>query len=382
MGEYLKNLLFIHNSSWNVMLADENGFVTDIPEKSSQPDEEIITMPDTIGILSVRNAVIYPGTVSPLAVGRERSRNLLENIKPNETIIGLVTQKNADMEKPGFSDLHTIGTAATILKVIKMPQGSVHVVVHGVNRFKIITPVTEDPYLKAQVRYLKAEVKMTKNLQALMVSVRRAANRVIALSPNVPEEASVLLENIDSPSALADFLAANLNLEITKKQQLLEELDAQKRLEMISLELARQLDVLELSHKIQGKVRDSVEKNQREYFLQEQLKAIQSELGEGDRRNEELKQLKENIKKAKMPKKVEEETLHELDRLSRIPQMSPEHSVIRTYLDWVCELPWSIQTKDQLDINRAEKILKDDHYGLEKIKKRILEFLAVRKLNP
>src|SRR3989339_439869 len=382
MGSYLKNLLILQDSSWNVMLADEDDFVSGFNEKISQPEEEIVALPEIIGILPVRNTVVYPGTVSPLAIGRERSRNLLDNTKPNETIIGLVTQKNADTEKPDFSGLYKVGTAATVLKVIKMPQGSVHVVVHGVARFEIVETIADEPYLKAKVRYLASEAKMTKNLQALMVSVRRAANRVVALSPNVPEEASVLLENIENPSSLADFLAANLNLEITVKQKILEELDPQKRLEIISLELAKQLDVLELSHKIQGKVRDSVEKNQREYFLQEQLKAIQSELGEGDRRSEELLQLKENIKKAKMPEKVEEETIRELDRLSKIPQMSPEYSVIRTYLDWVCELPWSIQTKDQLDINRAEKILNEDHYGLDKIKKRILEFLAVRKLNP
>src|SRR3989339_177698 len=192
MGAYLKNLLLIQDSSWNVMLADENGFMADLPVTNNQSEEEVITMPEVIGVLPIRNAVVYPGTVSPLAIGRERSRNLLDDIKPNETIIGLVTQKNADTEKPGFNDLYKIGTAATILKVIKMPQGSVHVVVHGVTRFEVVESLSEDPYLKARVRYLKSEVKMTKNLQALMVSVRQSANRVITLSSNVPEEASVL----------------------------------------------------------------------------------------------------------------------------------------------------------------------------------------------
>jgi ATP-dependent Lon protease len=219
-------------------------------------------------------------------------------------------------------------------------------------------------------------------LQALIVNVRQAANRVIALSPSVPEEASVLLENIENPSALADFLAANLSLGIAEKQQLLEEVDATRRLEKISVALANQLEVLELSHKIQGRVRESIDKSQREYFLQEQLKAIQTELGKGDRQSEELKQIGNNIRKAKMPKKVETEALRELDRLGKIPPASPEYSVIRTYLDWVCELPWSVQTKDQLDINKAERILNQDHYDLRKVKKRILEFLAVRKLNP
>jgi len=263
-----------------------------------------------------------------------------------------------------------------------LPQGSMHIVVHGITRFKVLERLSTKPYLKVRVQYLDVKVKMTKKLQALIVSVRQAANRVIALSPNVPEEASVLLENIENPSALSDFLAANLSLDIVKKQQLLEELDATKRLEQISVILAHQLEVLELSHKIQGRVRESIDKNQREYFLQEQLKAIQTELGQKDLRTEELKLIGQNIAKAKMPKKVETEALRELDRLSKIPPASPEYSVIRTYLDWVCELPWSIQTKDQLDINKAQRILNNDHYDLTKVKKRILEFLAVRKLNP
>jgi ATP-dependent Lon protease len=341
-----------------------------------------IQIPEVIGILPIRNTVAFPGTVTPLAIGRQRSRQLLADIEPNESIVGLVTQRNPEIDRPGFNDIYSIGTAASILKLIKMPQGSINVVVHSLSRFKILKPIATEPYLKASVQLLEAKTKMTKKLQALIVSVRRTANRVISLSPNVPEEATVLLENIENPSALADFLAANLSLDLAKKQELLEELDTTKRLEKISVALASQLEVLELSHKIQGRVREAVDKNQREYFLQEQLKAIQSELGKGDLRTEELKEINKNIKKAKMPKKVEVESLRELDRLSKIPPASPEYSVIRTYLDWVCELPWSIQTKDQLDINKAGRILNTDHYDLTKVKKRILEFLAVRKLNP
>jgi ATP-dependent Lon protease len=339
-------------------------------------------LPDVIGILPIRNAVAYPGTITPLAIGRRRSKALLAKTTPNESIIGLLTQRNPEVNKPNFDNLYSVGTAATVLKVIKLPQGSMHVVVHGITRFKVIKKVATKPYLKAQIRPLNVRVKMTKNLKALIVGVRHAANRVIELSPHVPEEASVLLENIENPSALADFLAANLSIGIAEKQQLLEELDATKRLERISVILANQLEVLELSHKIQGRVRESIDKSQREYYLQEQLKAIQSELGQKDLRTDELKQISQNIAKAKMPKKVEQEALRELDRLSKIPPASPEYSVIRTYLDWVCELPWSIQTKEQLDINKAERILNADHYNLRKVKKRILEFLAVRKLNP
>jgi len=361
--------------------AGQDDLFDDGSDKTENDDHEL-KLPEIIGILPIRNAVAYPGTVTPLAIGRERSKNLLADTVPNKTIIGLVTQQNSQTENPGFDDLYSVGTAASILKTIKMPQGSVHIVVHGLVRFRIVEKIATKPYLKARVQALDSITKMNKKLQALIVSIRQAANRVIALSPNVPEEASVLLENIENPSAMTDFLAANLSIPVIDKQKLLEELDVEKRLEKISVILANQLEVLELSHKIQGKVRESVSKNQREYFLQEQLKAIQSELGKEDLQTEEFKQIRKNIKKAAMPKKVEEEAFRELDRLSKIPPISPEYSVIRTYLDWVCELPWSVQTKDRLDINKAEKILNEDHYDLRKVKKRILEFLAVRKLNP
>ena len=385
MASDLKNLLSL-GSNWLVEVIEEDPASIEPylynGEGQLRENNNEFKLPDVIGILPIRNAVAFPGTITPLAIGRQRSKALLADTKPNESIIGLITQRNPDIDKPNFDNLYSIGTAASVLKVIKLPQGSIHVVVHGLTRFKVIKKVATKPYLKAKVQPLNVRVKMTKNLQALIVGVRQAANRVIELSPHVPEEASVLLENIENPSALADFLAANLSIDIATKQKLLEELDAAKRLEKISVILVNQLEVLELSHKIQGRVRESIDKNQREYFLQEQLKAIQSELGQKDLRTEELKQVSENIAKAKMPKKVEEESLRELDRLSKIPPPSPEYSVIRTYLDWVCELPWSLQTKDQLDINKAERILNQDHYDLHKVKKRILEFLAVRKLNP
>ena len=339
-------------------------------------------LPEVIGILPIRNVVIYPGTVTPLAIGRQKSKRLLEDCKPNESMIGLVTQRKSDKENPGIKDLYSVGTAASILKVIKMPHGSLNVIVHGLLRFKIVEIVATDPYLKVRIKPLLSKTRVTKKLQAMMVTVRDAANRVIDLSPNIPEEASILLENIEHPSALADFLAANLNVSIGEKQQLLEEKNAQKRLDKVSLALANQLEVLELSQKIQGQVKESVDKSQREYFLQEQLKAIQSELGQDDRKTEELKLIEKKIKQAKMPAKMQSEALRELDRMSKTPIVSPEYGVIRTYLEWVCELPWNISTTDSLDINKAQRILNKDHYGLKKVKKRVLEFLAVRKLNP
>jgi ATP-dependent Lon protease len=385
MANETKNML-PPGGNWIIELIDEDdvGIETLLQNADTKPQENDhgFNLPEVIGILPIRNAVAFPGTITPLAIGRQTSKALLADITPNESVIGLLTQRDPDTDKPNFEKLYSVGTAASVLKVIKLPQGSMHVVVHGISRFKVIKKVATRPYLKAQIKPLDVKVRMTKNLQALIVGARSAANRVIELSPNVPEEASVLLENIDNASALADFLAANLSIDIPTKQQLLRELDAAKRLKKLSVILAGQLEVLELSNKIQGQVRESIDKNQREYYLQEQLKAIQTELGERDLRTDELKQINRNITKAKMPKPVEQEALRELDRLSKIPPASPEYSVIRTYLDWVCELPWSLQTEDRLDINKAQRILNTDHYDLKKVKKRILEFLAVRKLNP
>jgi ATP-dependent Lon protease len=384
MGGSLKDFLYPDESWVDVLTAgaQTGSNPTSGAQGNNQANQQEFKLPDEIGILAIRNAVIYPGTVAPLAVGREKSKALLAEVKPNDTVIGVLTQRKPDTDKPEFSDLYKLGTAATVLKVLRAPQGAVSIFVHGIARFEMIEPTSTEPYLKARVRLLKAETKMTKRLQAFMVNVRQTANRVIALSPNVPEEVSALLEEIDDPSALADYLAANISLNTEERQKLLEELDAGKRLEKISLALANQLEVLELSNKIQGRVRESVEKNQREYFLQEQLKAIQIELGKEDARAEELKQLTENIKKAKMPERVEQEAMRELDRLSKMMSASPEYSVIRTYLDFVCELPWSVATEDRINIRGAERILNHDHYDLKKVKRRILEFLAVRKLNP
>ncbi|MCU0917851.1 MAG: LON peptidase substrate-binding domain-containing protein, partial [Planctomycetes bacterium] len=367
MASYFDNLRVPSGAAWgDEMRPDETDDIETYLDEDEEPfrDSDLdLTVPDVLGILPVRNTVVYPGTVTHLAVGRERSKALLKDTEPNETVIGLLTQRNPDTDRPGFGDLYAVGTTASVLKTIKMPQGSINIVVHGIARFRIVTHVATRPYLKARVKLLhNRPTRMSKQIQALVVSVRHSANRMIALSPNIPEEASVLLENIEDPASLADFLAANLSMEISQKQDLLEELDPVRRLQRISVVLAHQLEVLELSHKIQGRVRDSIDKTQREYFLQEQLKAIQTELGQQDVRGEELKEIQQNIVKARMPRSVEQEALRELDRLNKIPPASPEYSVIRTYLDWVCELPWSVQTEDLLDIQRAERILNRDHY--------------------
>ena len=348
------------------------------PEDGSRP----FALPATIAILPIRSAVAFPGTVMPLAIGRARSKQLMKDVTPHQTIFGLVAQKNPDTDDPGPDDLYRVGTAASVLKIIQMPQGSLNVIVHAIARFEVVEFIGVKPYIKARVRPLEVTVKRSKKLLALMMNVKAIATRVIHLSPNVPDEAANLLESIDDASALADFLSATLAIPVPEKQALLEQTDSNKRLERISVALANQLEVLELSHKIQGQIRDSIDKSQREYFLQEELKAIQAELGEADKRTQEIAELQEKIKKAAMPDKVEKAAREELDRLGKIPLGTPEYGVIRTYLDWMCDLPWSRNTEDSLDIRKAERILNRDHFGLEKVKRRILEFLAVRKLNP
>lgn len=340
------------------------------------------TVPKALPILPLRSVVVFPGTLIPLAVGRASSRQLIIESRPNQTIIGLVAQKEPEKDDVLFDDLYTVGTAAVVLKVIRMPQGPMHVFVQALSRFRIVEPIAITPYLRARIEPMEVRYRKTKKLEALILSIRRTANRVFELSPNIREEASVVMENIDDPSALADFIATNLNLSVKEKQALLEEQDAGKRLEMVSVALARQLEVLEMSQRIQGKVRESIDKSQREFFLQEQLKAIQTELGHIDAQTEEMRQISEAISKAKMPPHVEAEARRELDRLSKTPPASPEYGVIRTYLDWVCQLPWSVLIEESIDIRKAERILDQDHYDLEKVKRRILEFLAVRKLNP
>lgn len=358
-----------------------DAIISDDNQPSSEQADKF-ELPETICILPVRNAVAFPGTVIPLALSRNKSQKLLDEIDPDEDTIGLITQKNADVDNPGIKDIYNIGTAASILKVMKSPKGPTTIIVHGITRFKIKEVLQFEPFIKAKVMPLKHKVRETKKLRATMVNVKRMTNKVISLSPNAPEEAAYIVENISDASSLADFVAATLNVPVREKQAFLEEIDPVKRLDMVSVALANQIELLELSNKIHGQVRNAIDKTQREYFLQEQLKAIQSELGHTDRRTEELETLAANIKKAEMPEDAHKEVMRELDRLSKISQSSPEYTVIRTYIDWVCELPWSKRTKDSIDISKAEKILEADHYGLEKVKKRVLEFLAVRKLNP
>jgi ATP-dependent Lon protease len=346
-----------------------------------------LTIPSLIPILPIRNIVVFPGTVMPLNVGRQKSKNLLDEVMPAEKLIGVVTQKSAEVEDPGYGDLFTVGTACMILKLFKLPDGNQSIIVHGLVRFRLLGIEQSEPFALGRIEILEDAVSPGTELDALVASVRQQANRVIELSPNTPDEAAQVLNSIGSASALADFLAANLPVEkddIAEKQRMLDETDVEKRLRIIAARLATQLDVLELQSKIQSQVKENIDKSQRRYYLQEQLKAIRKELGDGDSGagGSELETLRARLEAAQIPEAVMKEANRELSRLDSIPSASPEYGVIRTYLQILSELPWSVMTTDKLDLAEARKILDRDHHDLEKVKRRILEYLAVRKLKP
>ncbi len=334
------------------------------------PAQQQIAIPSVIPLLPIRNAVAFPGTVMPLNIGRETSKRSVENALASNKLIGIVTQRDAQVENPGPSDLYTWGSVGFILKLLKLSDGDQTIVIHGLLRFKIVQIIQAEPFFMAKIEVHSdpAETPGDTELEALVHNVRKMANRVIDLSPNVPEEASVILNNIAQAGALADFLAANLNIAIEQKQEILETLPIKARIEKVNTALANQLDVLELSSKLQDQVKESINKTQRQYFLQEQLKAIQKELGETDQRTSEIEDLKKRIAQAKMPPDVEKEALREVDRMSKISIMSPEYSVARDYVEWLIMIPWSKSTHDTLDIKQAKKILDADHYDLEKVK--------------
>ncbi len=342
-----------------------------------------IVVPRNLPILPIRNIVVFPGTVMPLNVGRAKSKALLDEVMPGDKIIGVVTQRSADVEDPQITDLHATGVVCMILKLFKLPDGNQSIIVHGLARFRMIEASQAQPFTMARIQVLEDASVVGAELDALVNSVRQQANRVIELSPNVPDEAGQVLTTITDPSALADFLAANLQAEMTEKQRMLEELSVPARLQMLASRLATQLDVLELQNKIQNQVKENIDKSQRRYYLQEQMKAIRKELGESEAGSaSEVDQMRQKLESAKLPENVMKEANRELQRLEAIPSASPEYGVIRTYLQILSELPWSVMTTDILDLKRARKILDRDHHDLEKVKRRIVEYLAVRKLKP
>lgn len=339
-------------------------------------------IPDELPVLPIRELVVFPGTVVPLSVGREKSKRLIDAVLAGDKLLAVVTQSHTDAEDPTLDDIYRVGTAATVLKLLRMPDGTNSLLVHGLARVGLIEMTATEPYWRAKVDAYEDEPVDTLEINALAYTARQTAEQIIALSPNVPDEARLVLENLQEPGPLGDYLAANLSLGVPQKQELLETFDIADRLRKVNATLSNQLEVLQLSQKIQSDVKAQMDQSQREYYLQQQLKAIQKELGEGDSRAAELEELRTRVADAAMPEAVRAEADRQLARLNRMPTGSPETGVVRDYLDWLCEMPWQKETKDNLDLHRAAEVLDADHYGLERVKRRILEYLAVRKLNP
>ncbi len=333
-----------------------------------------------IPILAIRNTVIFPVLAFPINVGRDKSLEAVERALAGDKLLGIVAQQDAKNEDPDVGDLYTTGTVVKILKSVKMPGNKLNVIIQGLSRIKVERWESTSPCLRAQVRVHPESTESTPELESLMSTMRELAQKIIDLSPHIPSEASFLVRSIDNPGILADIVASNLSIGVEEKQELLETLDTKERITKVIALLNKEIQVLELSNKIQTEVKGEMDKAQREYFLREQLKAIQKELGEVDDRQEEFEELKKGIKKARMPKDVEKVAFKELKRMSRMSPGAAEYTVSRTYLDWLIELPWSVATEDLIDVNEAARILDEDHYGLEKVKQRILEYLAVRKL--
>ncbi len=344
-------------------------------------DQAITKLPATLPILPLRGTVMFPGTVMPLGVGRPSSRQMLDESLPQSKIIGLVAQRDEDVEDPGPDDLYRIGTAAMVLKLIRQPDETVSIIVHGLGRIRIKSFKQTDPYHVAQISSIKEKGGRGKKFGAGISQLRDQARQLIELSPNAPEQALTVLMNIEAPGALADFLAANLNLDIQSKQDLLEEVDIPKRVRLVHQQVSKQLEIVQLQQKIQEDVQSTIHEGQRKFFLREQIKAIQRELGEEDSQaDQSLIELRQRIEDAQPSEKVLDEAMRDLKRLESIPPASPEYSLLMSYLELVADLPWNVSSEDNLDLERARKILDRDHFNLEKVKRRLIEFLAVRKL--
>ncbi len=337
-------------------------------------------VPPSLPVMPIREMVLFPGIVQPLTVGRERSLALVQDVVMGDRLFAVATQTDGTVEEPTFDELYHTGCAVRVLKLVRMPDNTQSVIIQAFARVRLREVEQESPYYRVAVEALPDIEEDSKELQALFRSAQELISRIIDLSPRIPEEAATVVSSIDSPGHLADFIAVNMNLDLVKKQALLQEQDVTERLRTVTSLMGREIEVLELASKIQSETRDKIEQTQREYFLREQLKSIQAELGETDERTRLLDQLREDLEEAHLPEEVQHEADRELERLAAMPIQSPDFNVVRTYLEYLAELPWAKESDDRIDIDAARRILNEDHYGLEKPKERILEYLAVRQL--
>ena len=359
--------------------------VEDLKTEELGAADRPLAIPPELPILPLRDTVLFPNSFMPLAVARESSVRLIDEAIANGKLIAVFTQRDAATEEPVQADLHTIGTATHIHKMFKLPDGSLRLIVQGLARLTLDEVVSTEPYLRARVSAANEGTDDTDRLEidALARNIKANFQQVVSLSPLLSDDLQTLATNITEPGRLADFIASSLTtISTAVKQEVLETLDIRTRMDNLNRILIKELEVLELGSRIQSQVQSEVGKNQREYFLREQMKAIQKELGEGDDQTKEIEELAEKVETAGMPEGVKKEALRELDRLSKMPAAAAEYTVSRTYLDWLVALPWAKRTDEVIDLPKTRGVLDADHSGLEKVKDRILEYLAVRKLNP
>jgi ATP-dependent Lon protease len=352
--------------------------MTDLMEE--QIDIDDLELPSQLPVLPLKDTVVFPDSVLPLAIGQERSVRLVEDVVSGNRLIALVASKDREVEQPAWDDLYEIGTAAVVQKMIRVPDGSLRILVQGISRIRLLDRLQDDPYLVGRFVEVPDVYEESPETQALSQNVMTLFARLIGLVPYLPEELALAAANVDDPSALCHLVASTLRLKTEEKQQLLELDDVEKRLRAVLVILNRELEVAELGSKIQNQVQSEMESSQREYFLRQQLKAIQEELGEADPEQAEIAELRDRANEVKLPEETRKAVDRELARLEKLPAASAEYGVIRTYVEWILSLPWDKESQDNLDLEQARKVLDDDHYDLDKVKERILEHLAVSKL--
>ncbi|HIM15220.1 MAG TPA: endopeptidase La, partial [Acidobacteria bacterium] len=353
---------------------------------SDSGDDRPLSIPDEIPVLPLRDTVLFPDSFMPLAVAREASIRLIDKALAEDQLVGVFTQREASIEEPTQDDLYSVGTITHIHKMFKLPDGSLRLIVQGLARVSLKTIIETDPFIRAAVSSAEESVSDSDHLEidALQRNINNNFQQIVSLSPLLSDDLQALSGNITDPGKLTDFIASSLTtLATSAKQEILETLDLRSRMDHLNRILIKELEVLELGSKIQSEVQSEVGKNQREYLLREQLKAIQKELGETDDQAKEIEELREKINTSGMPEAVQKEAFRELDRLSKMPPAAAEYTVSRTYLDWLVMLPWNLRTEEKIiDLARAKETLDGDHSGLDKAKDRIIEYLAVRKLKP
>jgi len=358
---------------------DEVEFLPILPEEDGQ-DGKKLAIPDVLPLLPLRNTVLFPGVVLPITVGRDKSIQAVKEAYKTNKLIGVVGQIDGNIEEPEIKDIFTIGTIAQILRMIKMPDGSTTAIIQGRTRFHTRELIQSEPFIKARIEVLNDIIPLNdKEFDASMMSIKELAGNIIKLNPQMPSEAAIVLKNIVSPVTLTHFISSNLSISIEEKQKLLEIADMKERIKIVLEYLNKELQMLEMKNQIQGKVRQEIDKQQRDYFLSQQLKTIQEELGMNSS-DKDVQRLREKAAKMNLPKKAKEQVDKELDKLQRMNPAAAEYSVVLNYVDLILDLPWGVYTQDNFNIKHAKKVLDKDHYGIDKIKERILEYLAVLKL--